>query len=114
MLNYVCDRSARHVTMDFIETGTICDEIRRSLTPPPPPREASPPIFVSHQRRENEVDESESEKDVLIQSLVAHLDSSYDYIKKLERNPKKVSLCAIFSLTLRNTSNGSNFNKVPC
>ena len=105
MLNYVCDRGARNVTLDFIDTGTICDEIRRSLTPPPPkliemPRAASP-------GRENEVEESESEKDVLIQSLVAHLDSSYDYIKKLERNPRKVGAQEI--LTGSNICEGERF-----
>ena len=77
LCNIVCEHDNRVVALDITDAAHVYEDIHQSITPD------------IHGDTTNE-ESGEDEKDLMITSLTNHLNSSYDYINKLERNPKKV------------------------
>lgn len=73
----MCEHDSRFVVLGITDATHIYEDVHQSITP-------------DVQLQDINSDGKEDEKDLLITSLKDHLNSSYDYINKLERNPKKV------------------------
>ena len=88
LLNVVCEHDTRVVVLDISDAAHVFEDLHRSMTP-------STHLVSTgeiHQQEENDGENKDNvdDKDLMIASLTDHLNSSYDYINKLERNPKKV------------------------
>ena len=79
LCNIVCEHDSRVVALDITDAAHVYEDIHQSITPD---------VHLNDDTTNEE--SGDDEKDLMITSLTNHLNSSYDYINKLERNPKKV------------------------